>query len=193
MIDTTHTGFVPHHEPSSTPARSARIRSVFLLLLGLLCAGPVSAVEPYRTESVILLQPDFVLKERVSSVDSLSAYIKAVQSAAGAVLAEEPPSPASVFLVLAVRPGGRSMVWLDAKPGLAVRTAGKLRAAILAVPPFEARGGVVVFALNANLWGAGPAQGFPDPQEWRQAMEGRDEPVEIGELVDMLWPDLAGT
>lgn len=169
------------------------LRAVFLLLFGLLCAGPASAAEPYRTESVILLQPDFVLQERVPSVDSLSAYIKAVQSVAGAVLAEEPPSPASGFLVLAVRPGGRSMVWLDTRPGLAARTAGRLRAAVLAVPPFEARGGTVVFALNASLWGAGPAQGFPDPQEWRQAMEGRDEPMEIGDLVDKVWPDPAGT
>lgn len=159
----------------------------------MLFSAAVSAATPYRTESIMLMQPDFELKERVASVESLSEYIKAVQSAAESALADEQPHPATGFLVLAVRPGGQSMVWLDFKPGLPEPIAAKLRAAILAVPPFEARGGVVVFALNSSLWDSAPSQGFPKPQEWSKAMEGRSEPMEIGDLVDMVWPGGAGT
>lgn len=80
------------------------------------------------------------------------------------------------------------MVWLDFQPELPDAVAARLTQAIQAVPPFEARGGVVVFALNATLWDAPAAQGFPNPSAWRKAMEGRSEPMEIGDLVDQVWP-----
>ncbi len=163
------------------------------VLAAMLLSAAASAATPYRTESIVLLQPDFVLKERVPSVQSLSEYMKAVQSAAESALADEQPHPATGFLVLAVRPGRQSMVWLDFKPSLPEPTAAKLRTAILAVPAFEARGGVVVFALNSSLWDSPPSQGFPNPQEWSKAMEGRSEPMEVGDLVDKVWPVEAGT
>ena len=163
------------------------VRGLALLLM-VLAVFPVSAGTPYQTQSIVLLQPDFVLKERVPSIDSLSGYIKAVQAATEATMGREAPSPASGFVVLAVRPGGRSMVWLDFQPALPDAVARRLTEAIQSVPPFEARGGVVVFALNATLWDAPAAQGFPNPSAWRKAMEGRSEPMEIGDLVDQVWP-----
>ena len=163
------------------------------ILASVLLSFAASAATPYRMENVMLLQPDFVLQERAPSVQSLSEYIRAVQGAAAGALADEQPSPASGYLVLAVRPGAQSMVWLDFKPNLPATTATKLRAAILAVPAFEARGGVVVFALNSSLWGSPVSQGFPNPAEWTKAMEGRSDPMEIGDLVDQVWPAGAGT
>lgn len=155
-------------------------------------AATAHAATPYRTENIMLMQPDFVLKERVRSIQALSGYIQDVQSAAGRALTGEQPHPASGYLVIAVRPGGESMVWLDLKPGLPGATASRLRSAILAVPAFEASGGVVVFALNASLWDSPVMQGFPHPQEWSEAMDGRDEPMEIGDLVDKIWPGRTG-
>jgi hypothetical protein len=163
------------------------------ILAAILLGSGASAATPYRTENIVLLQPDFVLKERAPSVPALSEYIKAVQAAAGSALAGEQPHPASGHLVLAVRPGGQSMVWLDFKPELPESSAARLRTAILAVPAFEARGGVVVFALNSSLWGVPASQGFPNPREWSKAMEGRSDPIEIGDLVDMVWPGSPGT
>ena len=101
-------------------------------------------------------------------------------------------TPATGYVVLAVRPSRQSMVWLDFKPALPEQTAAKLRAAILEVPPFEAENGVVVFALNSALWGAPPVSGFPNPPEWNAAMEGSTESMEIGDLVDKVWPGSAG-
>lgn len=163
------------------------------VLAAILLSSAATAAEPYKTGSIMLLQPDFVLEERVPSVDSLSDYIKAVEAAAANALAGEEPHAASGFLVLAVRPGRRSMVWVNFEPDLPASIADKLRTAILAVPAFEARGGVVVFALNSSLWGAPASQGFPNPDEWVQAMEGNSEPVEIGDLVDKVWPDGSGS
>ena len=80
------------------------------------------------------------------------------------------------------------MVWFDFKPALPEPTTISLRAAILEVPPFEAKNGAVVLALNSALWGAPSATGFPNPPEWSKAMEGRTEPMEIGDLVDKVWP-----
>ena len=162
-------------------------------LAAALLGSTASAATPYRAENIVLLQPDVVLRERAPSVQSLSDYIDAVKSAAARALADVQPHPASGFLVLAVRPGGKSMVWLDFTPGLPEPTAAKLRAAVLGVPAFEARRGVVVFALNSSLWDAPASQGFPNPEEWSKAMEGRSEPMEVGALVDMVWPDGAGT
>lgn len=159
-----------------------------VLLLVTWATPPALAVTPYRTESIVLLQPDVVFQERTPSVGALGDYIRAVQTAAGEALAPEPTSPASGFVVLAVRPGGRSTVWLDFRPALPEATLMRLKQAILRVPPFEARNGVVVFALNATLWDAPAAEGFPNPAEWRKAMEGHSEPMETGDLVDKVWP-----
>ena len=163
------------------------------VLGAMLLSFSAAAAPPYHTESIVLLQPDFVLKERVPSVQSLSEYVKAVQAAAGEALAGQEPHPACGYLVLAVRPGGQSMVWLDFKPSLPADSANRLRAAVLRVPTFASRNGVVVFALNSSLWGSPTSQGFPNPAEWSKAMEGSDEPMEIGDLVDKVWPAGAGT
>jgi hypothetical protein len=168
------------------------LRFIAFLLLSLASVTTFAAT-PYKTESIMLLQPDFVLQERTSSVEALSNYIKAVQAASESVLVKEPPSPTGGYLVLAVRPGGQSMTWLDFQPTLPTPLADRLKTAILAVPPFQARKGVVVFALKVSLWDAPLIQSFPNPTEWSKAMEGRDEPMEIGDLVDKVWPAQAGT
>jgi hypothetical protein len=167
-----------------------RILAVVVLLLA---SAVASATEPYHTENIMLLQPEFVLQERVPSVNQLSDYIKAVQNAAGLALSGKPQSPTSGQLVIAVRPGGQSKVWLDFVPALPEPTASALRQALEAVPPFQAQGGVVVFSLNSILWGAPPSSRPPAPAEWTEAMKGRTEPEEIGSLVERVWPPKAGT
>lgn len=168
------------------------LRFIAFLLLSLASVTTFAAT-PYKTESIMLLQPDFVLQERTSSVEALSNYIKAVQAASESVLVNEPPSPTGGYVVLAVRPGGKSMAWLDFQPALPAPLADRLKTAIVAISPFQARKGVVVFALKVSLWDAPLIQSFPNPTEWGKAMEGRDEPMEIGDLMDKVWPAHAGT
>ena len=65
-----------------------------LAVVALFFASAVaSATEPYHTENIMLLQPEFVLEKRVPSVKQLSDYIKAVQTAASTALSGTPQSP----------------------------------------------------------------------------------------------------
>ena len=158
---------------------------VFMALVSLPAFGTAS----YKTESIMLLQPDTVMKDRVPSPQALVDYINRSQAAAESALASQPITPASGFIVFAVRPGSKTRIWLDFKPALPQETADGLRNAIQSVPSFAARNGTVLFALRATLWGAPSAEGFPYPSEWGKAMEGQEGPMEAGELVDKLaWP-----
>lgn len=166
---------------------------IIVFLITSLASFLVAAAAPYELQSIMLLQPESVIGERVPSVDSLSKYIRAIQAATGSALGNEAPSPASGYIVLAVRPGGESNVWFDFQPALPEETESRLRAAILAVPPFAAKSGTVVFALNVTLWDAPPVSGMPNPSAWRKAAEGHSNEIEVGDLVDKVWPRKAGT
>lgn len=163
------------------------------VLLAMLISGSTFAAQPYAMQNLMLLQPDSVLRQRVQ-VDDLSNYIKSVNAAAQASLSEvAKPTPTAGFIVVAVRPGGRSKVWLDFSPALPAPVASRLAASLERVPPFQAEGGVVVFAINTALWGAAPTtRPGPSPQEWKDAMRGADRPLEIGDLVDLAWPAKPG-
>lgn len=160
------------------------------MLAALLIGGAVTAAAPaYKTNSLTLLQPEQVLRERIGSVEVMAAYIKSLQAAAGAVSAQENSgAPSSGYFVVAVRPGGKSKVWFDFKPALPAPAQERFRAALEAVRPFEPKGGVVVFAMNTSLWGGAPAQDKPLPPQWDQAAQSAGKPVEVGDLVDRIWP-----
>jgi hypothetical protein len=162
---------------------------ILLGLLATLVGVPCFAAPPYALNSVTLLQPESVLQERVARPEDLAAYITAVNAAAAEALAQQVPHPAAGFVVLAVRPRGGSRVWLDFAPPLPKAVDARLRSALEAVEPFRARIGVVVVALNTSLWGAPPTtRPTPQPEEWREAAAASAVPIEIGELVERLWP-----
>ncbi|MET7142532.1 hypothetical protein M3S04_12980 [Xanthomonas sp. PPL139] len=161
-----------------------------VMLAAVLWSGMLSAAEPFRMQNLMLLQPDAVMHERAGNIEALAAYVKALNAAASRELARVgTPRPAAGFVAVAVRPGGRSRIWLDLAPALPDATATTLVTALERVPPFQAKGGVVVFALNVTLWDAPPTerQG-PAPAAWQRATEGQGAPMEIGDLVDRVWP-----
>ena len=177
------------------------LRSVFAAaVMAVMCVGScVSATgaDVVHLDKVVLLQPDLVLNQRAPDAALVASYVKAVLGTVRKVMDEEAPHPASGFVVLAVRPAKRSMVWLDFAPPLTEPLADRLRAAVLAVAPFEARDGVVVFAVNLTLWNGAPRPDFRAPAEWREAVgritqRTKQERVEIGDLVDEIWPDKTG-
>lgn len=137
----------------------------------------------------MLLQPESVLRERVR-VQELSGYIASVNAAAETSLAGiAEPSPTSGFIVIAVRPDGRSRTWLDFAPALPPTVDARLRSSMEQVATFKATGGLVVFAINATLWGAAPTgcQG-PSPVEWQAVMKTADGPMELEALIERVWP-----
>lgn len=148
------------------------------------------AAPPVTRLSVVLLQPSAVLEERVASVDDMSTYIKAVEAAAAdAVIESGSKQAVGGYIVVAVRPGPESKLWLDFDALLDLEVRRLLTEKIGAVTPFAVNKGPVVFALKVVLWdGKQPKRGAPSPIEWRKAT--RDTgPLEVGELVEKVWRD----
>lgn len=161
------------------------------LALGLcLLAGLAGAraAEPVTELGVVLLQPSAVLEERVPSVDAMADYIKAVQAASReAVLGSAARQSVGGFIVVAVRPGPQSHVWLDFDALLDLELRKQILDKVAAVKPFEAVKGPVVFALKVSLWnGRPPKRAAPLPPEWKKAT-GNGERPDVGQLVDRIW------
>ena len=143
--------------------------------------------EPFSQNSIVLLQPGFLLEKRVP-VEELSGYIKRLNAEAARVVAGfSDRTPRTGSIVFAVRPDGSRKIWLDLKPVLSVEDATLLRTNLETTSPCAVREGTVVAAVNVSLWG-GKAQAvsMPMPDEWRVAITG--DGVEVTQLVDSLWP-----
>ena len=163
------------------------MRMLFLCWI-LAIANAASASTPYEMKHIALLQPDFVLQERIAA-DALAAYIASVNAAALDVLAGQTYEPAGGFLVLAVRPGRQSAAWLDIRPALPPGLARALVARLRAVPAPTVEIGPVVFAISASLSGGDPrVSSVPLPEAWAQAIREAGKPIETGDLVERIWP-----
>ncbi len=154
----------------------------------LLAAFNARAAEPFTNFNVVLLQPSSVLEERVASVDGMADYIKTVEAASReAVATSTAKQSVGGYLVVAVRPGLQSRVWLDFDALLDLEIKKQLIAAVQAVKPFEARKGPVVFALKVAIWDGKPTKRpAPLPSEWKRAQQG-GAPLEVGALVEAVW------
>lgn len=163
----------------------------FLLSLLLFAATPgASAAEPLVNFNVVLLQPGSTLEERVPGVDVMAEYIRSVEAAArNAVMASKARQSLGGFIVVAVRPGLQSKVWLDFDALLDLEIRRQIIDGAQAVKPFEARKGPVVFALNVALWGGARTKRVaPSPPEWKKVT--RDgAPLEVGALAEAAWND----
>lgn len=163
---------------------------VLLLLILLAATVFVRAAEPFTSFNVVLLQPSKVLEERVPSVDAMAEYVKAIQAASQeAVIASGVKQSVSGFIVVAVRPGQRSKVWLDFDSLVDLELRKQLIAKAEAIKPFEVNTGPVVFALKVATWGAKESRrSVPLPREWKNASPG-SAPTEVGELVERAWKE----
>ncbi len=165
---------------------------VYFLLCWLFSFHPASAATPYQMQNVMLLQPDFVLSNRLNSPLDLANYIKSIGTAAETALSGASAgssTPSAGFIVMAVRPGGMSKVWFDFSPVLPPSLETQLRGSLQKVVPFSVKNGVVVFAISASLWGAAPtSQQGPRIAEWQQAVKQAGRPLEIDDILDRVWP-----
>lgn len=166
------------------------MRCLVLSLVFFVAASSARAAEPFTNFNVVLLQPSAVLEERVASIDAMADYIKAIEAAArDAVAASAVKQSTGGYLVVAVRPGEQSKVWLDFDALLDLEIRKQLVTKAQAVKPFEARKGPVVFALKVALWGGKETKRpAPLPPEWKKAQQG-GAPLEVGALAEAVWDD----
>jgi len=152
---------------------------------------PARAVEPLRQFDVVLLQPGAVIEQRVEGgTDAMADYLKRLGASATEAMRANPQQiPSAGFIVVAVRPAGRTHAWFDFKPALSPATTAALTRVVETVPPTPVRSGDLVFALRVSLWGARePAAYAPAPQEWRDAATQAGRKLDIDTLVDQVWP-----
>lgn len=148
------------------------------------------AAARYELFGVVLLQPEQVLAQRLGDPQPLVKYIKAVGAATTAfAVRHDQPSPASGFVVLAVRPNRTSRAWLDLDQPLPGALARELTSALARVPPPAVTQGMVALAIKVGLWGGRPpTRETPMPAEWRAAADAAGRPLEVTQLIDLVWP-----
>ena len=163
------------------------MRSI-LLVASLLMPVPVSA-QPIQLAGVVLLQPESVFQQRMGNSSTLAAYVRSVQDATAAAVQSSGSKPsAGGFLVVALRPGGKSNAWLDFEPILPPSLATSIVFRVRSVEVPAVSGGTVVFALKLSLWGgAVPAKVTPMPVEWQAAAQKAGWPQEASALAELSW------
>jgi hypothetical protein len=159
-----------------------------LLLGGVVPARFAHAAQPFVNAGVVLLQPEAVLAQRIADTERFAAYMQQVEAAAGqAAEGVFQRTPAGGFLVLALRPGGRSRVWLDLDTPPPEATQAAIRSRIEAVPAVEVSG-LVVVSLQASFWGGRPTQRkAPAPQAWKAHAAKSGGPLPLEALVEAVW------
>ena len=161
------------------------------LIFFLLSTQTAKAQEPFQYYSIVMLQTGPVFKERLGSVDVLSVYIKAIVDRVSEEVKKLPKGqPAKGFLIIAVRPGDKSRVWLDFKDPISPETATTIETAAAKVVPVSVKGGTMLFAIKVGLWGGGPPKEMvPKPESWRVEAEKEGRFIEYTELVDRVWKE----
>ena len=164
------------------------IMRLVVLVFALTITNSVFAKAPYEMKGVVLLQPESVLQERISAL-TLAPFIHSINETATAVLAGRDYKPSGGFLVIAIRPGNQSAVWIDSAPMLPTDLSDAMVARLRAIPAPSVKGGPVVFAVRVSLWGGEPpTKNMPLPEAWEREARIVGRPLETGELVERVWP-----
>lgn len=168
----------------------------FLFVLSLLLAN-ASGVDGYKTDNLVLYQPDEVLRERVPSAQALADYYKQVEA-----LAEEQfkqhSKPADLDIVIAIKPARRVKCWFICSDEKLDKELADLRKKVEAIQPLEISGGSFAFAIRGQLAGGLEAKdaklsGQPIPVEWKEAAKNVKKPLRLPEgFLKLVWPDLPG-
>lgn len=147
------------------------------------------ASDKYEMFGVVLLQPEGVFAQRLGGVEPLVNYIKALGAAATTFAGQQiRHSPSSGFVVLAVRPNRASRIWLDLEQPLAEASASELISALMQVSTPDVNEGMVALAIKVGLWGgSATTRATPMPAEWRAAAERAGRPLEVTQLIDLVW------
>ena len=154
-------------------------------------ARTAHAEHAFEYYSITMMQTQQVFEERVESIEAVSLYLKQiVDSVSKAVDALPKGEPSKGFIVVAVKPGGRSRIWLDFKTPITKETASAIKTAAEKVSPITVKGGVLLLGMKVGLWGSGPPDRMvPQPEEWRVEAEKAGGKIEMTQLVERVWRD----
>jgi TonB family protein len=143
----------------------------------------------FETTNIVLYQPDDVIQKRLPGTGHLAAYLEKIQRATEQFFAQT-HAPGSLQIVVAIRPGGKSRVWLTGS-GIEEKTLAALREQLGKIPPVAVQDGPVAFAICGTI-ADGPETGDPTPMppEWQEAVKKLPQPVAVPDgLLDAVWPE----
>jgi len=156
--------------------------------------GPVDVSFGYGLTRVSTYQAGDVLLRRMPPKPDLQAYLNALTAVTHRFFVGD-PKPENLDIVVMLRPGRRSRVWLRSsrRPGADPALA-PLRALLEAVPPAAVAEGPVAVALQGIIAGGDGARAEADarpvPDEWRERQQALKEPLPYSSdaFMDLIWP-----
>ncbi len=160
-----------------------------LIALLIFVTHAAHAESAFQYYSITMLQTQQVFEERVSRIEIVSSYLKEIVGSVTEVVNALPKGePAKGFIVVALKPGHRSRIWLDFESPITEEVASGIQRASEKVSPPSVTGGVVLLAMKVGLWGSGPPDRMvPQPEAWRAEAEKAGGKIEMTELVERVW------
>ncbi len=164
--------------------------AMFVLNIAITSAG--QAENKIRFAHLSLYQPEAILSERMPSVKVLAEFTRVIQESIEPSLRSSPNiGPLQYSIIVAIKPGGKIKTWAYAPD--------EAKAIVLSktvtldptkpLPTVPAVSGLLLFGLNWSLNGGAISNTNPTPKEWQDQAKALGRTIEIGELVEILWPD----
>ncbi len=150
-------------------------------------------MEPsFKIVSIALYQTDQDLLERGASAEALDRYIKKIDAAASAVLNRDlVPQGVSGALVLGIKPGAKSRLWIvlgDDRRKSVLMILLKAEIEAIAAPSVKQP---IALAIHFDAWGGGHRVAVGAvPSEWAEASRKAGRALAVpDEIFASLWPD----
>ena len=159
--------------------------------------GPVDVSNGYEMKRLASYQSRDVLIKRMPPAEAVSAYVARVTEAAHNFFVGS-TTPEILHIVVIVRPGNRSRVWLlsSRRPGDSPELE-PLRRLVEAVKPFDVQGGPVILGFSGTVAGGDPTGSLqgdayhnPVPVEWLSLAKSLSDPPPFASdaFMDLVWP-----
>lgn len=152
---------------------------------------PASPDRPFHVAFLMLHQPDHVLQQRISSVDSVAAFQGRIEQAVKECLEPVPEDDGrTCSIICALKPNRKSRFWIEYHPQpLDATVHNSILNKLNSIEPPVVHNGPVSLGMFGLLWGGVGRDRHPNfsmvPREWQETGGGviPDDPL------SKLWPD----
>ncbi len=153
------------------------------------CALSSMAAET-RFDAHYFYQTEQELQEKGVKAEDLARFSRQFQTQIYKMLKKAKLSPASGYVVIAVREDGQAAAWLDMQPALHEYYVQQIDELVQKVSPFAVKKGIVVFAIKMAIdTPIHTKKVQPEPEELADARKKADSRAGIEELVYSIWPE----
>lgn len=139
----------------------------YLISIALFVIPSLAAAAEIEFTMIRFFDPTAMVKQRVNNVEEVGEYLKKSQTAVRNKLKGYSLSPASGFLVMAIRADGRTNAWLDMMQPVPKDVEKAVIQTAREIAPFRVKSGTLLVSLDVGINGRYVEEGYsPYPQEW---------------------------